>query len=63
MRERRQSEISHYSELFRRVEKVLAELTRDAENHGFDVKPYLAKLAELELFDWPQDARHHKDMH
>ena len=33
------------------VSQILIDLTRDAEAHGFDITPYLKRLADLGLCD------------
>lgn len=31
--------------------RIIVELNQDAKSHGFDITPYLQRLADLELFD------------
>jgi hypothetical protein len=44
------SGLDRYSDLMKSVETILSDLARDAARHGFDITPYLKRLAELEGF-------------
>lgn len=41
--------IQKYGLLMQKVSKLLADMASDAKAHGFDVSPYLAKLAEMNI--------------
>ena len=43
----RPSRIAAYESLFLEITKLLAEMQQDAQAHGFDVGPYLDRLASL----------------
>jgi len=36
-------------ELYRQIVVIFQDLARDAEGHGFDVTPYLERLAALDI--------------
>jgi hypothetical protein len=41
-----EAEFLEARELFHEIENILSELAKDANAHGFDVSPYLRRLAD-----------------
>ena len=56
-RDQRLSAFAVYEALFAEITKLLAEMQQDAQAHGFDVGPYLDKLANLAEFVSTNDSR------
>jgi hypothetical protein len=45
--------VRKYGLLMLEISKLLSEMAEDAKAHGFDISPYLAKLAEMNIVDAP----------